>query len=286
MKMREAALAAAVDWGEELSGVISPGGMRAVFQPVVRLADRRVEGFEALARPSFCPRVASVEGMFAAAEELGRGADLDWACRRAALQEVAALPAQSLLFLNVQTSALLHPVHGVDQMLLLLKFSRWDPGRVVIEITERERLRHPRRLRRVLDDYWRAGFRFALDDVGEGYSTLEAALTIGPDYLKIAGPVSRGVEARADCRQAVLHALRVGEQIGARVIAEGVESAAQAGALAALGVELGQGYWYGRPASALNATTRAAIGHARAVLGGALPLLGPTEFGRLGRSGV
>ena len=271
------------DWGELARRAIAPGGIRAVFQPIVRMADCRAEGFEALARPSEQLNIKSVEGLFCAAEELGIGADLDWASRRAALQEVIHLPAQSLLFLNVQTSALLHPVHGVDQMQLLLRFSRWQAECVVIEITERERLRHPRRLRRVLEEYGAAGFRFALDDVGEGYSTLQAAATVSPDYLKVAGPVSRGAVHRPECRRAMRSALRVADLIGARVIAEGIENQEQADVARDLGVELGQGYWFGRPAPALAATARAAIRHSREVLSGSLPLAGPAEYGRLGR---
>lgn len=270
-------------WDLLVPRVLEDDGIKAFFQPIVRLRDCRAEGFEALARPARNLDVPSVEGMFNAAEALGLGADLDWACRRAALRDVTQLPAQSLLFLNVKTSALLHPVHDVDQMLMLLRFSRWEPQRVVLEITEREPLRHKRRLRAVLEQYWGAGFRFALDDVGEGYSTLEAAVTVGPDYIKLAGSVARAAAEDPTARRAVRHALRIADLVGAMVIAEGIETAEQAGVLADLGVSLGQGYWLGRPAPALAAITAAAIRHARSALGESVPLQGPREFERMGR---
>jgi EAL domain-containing protein (putative c-di-GMP-specific phosphodiesterase class I) len=281
--MQLADVAGVADWSRLVPQVIGGGGIKSLFQPIVRLSDHRAEGFEALARPAGNLEVPSVEGMFKAAEEMGRGADLDWSCRRAALREVSDLPAQSLLFLNVQTTALLHPVHDVDQMLMLLRFSRWEPERVVIEITEREPLRHMRRMHAVLESYWAAGFRFALDDVGEGYSTLEAAVTVGPDYVKIAGPICRAAADDPQARRTIRHALRVADMVGARVIAEGIETAAQSEVLMDLGVTLGQGYLLGRPAPALVATTSAAIRHARSVLGGDMPLAGPAEFTRLGR---
>ena len=271
------------DWEHLVPRVIGTDGIKAFFQPIVRLADARAEGFEALARPAADLEVPSVEGMFTAAQKLGLGADLDWTCRRAALRDVLNLPDRSLLFLNVQTAALLHPVHDVDQMLMLLRFSGWDAQRVVIEITEREPLRHKRRMQAVLERYWAAGFRFALDDVGEGYSTLEAAVTVGPDYIKIAGSLSRAAAHDPAPRRAVRHALRIAEMVGARVIAEGIETAAQAEVMEELGVPLGQGYWLGRPAPALTATAAAAIRHARDVLAGDRQAAGPAEFERLGR---
>jgi EAL domain-containing protein (putative c-di-GMP-specific phosphodiesterase class I) len=214
---------------------------------------------------------------------MGVGPDLDWSCRRAALREVGALPDRSLLFLNVHTTALLNPVHDVDQMLLLMRFARWDPQRVVVEITERQPLRHRRRLAHVLQQYWEAGFRFALDDVGEGYSTLDAAVLVSPDYLKIAGSVSRTVADDAAARREVRRIMRLGDLVGARVIAEGIETHPQARCLEELGVCLGQGYWLGRPSPALTATARAAVRHARAVLTRGAQPEGPVEFQRMGR---
>ncbi|MFN2466247.1 MAG: EAL domain-containing protein [Candidatus Dormibacteria bacterium] len=272
----------ATDWHRVVPGVVGPEGIRAYFQPIVRLSDLCAEGFEALARPVQELDVPSVEGMFDAAEDLGCGADLDWSCRRAALREVTALPDRSLLFLNVQTTALLNPVHDVDQMLMLLKFSQWDPQRVVIEITERQPLRHKRRLALVLQDYWDAGFRFALDDVGEGYSTMDAAVMVCPDYLKIAGPISRAAEHDDVARKLVDQVMHLGDLVGARVIAEGIETPKQAACLVNLGVCLGQGYWVGRPAPALHATTRAAIRHARTVLSDGVYATGPLEYERIG----
>jgi EAL domain-containing protein (putative c-di-GMP-specific phosphodiesterase class I) len=272
-----------VDWHDLVPRVIGPSGIHAFFQPIVRLSDFCVEGFEALARPALHLRVPSVEGMFVAADQMGVGPDLDWSCRRAALRQVAALPDRSLLFLNVHTTALLNPVHDVDQMLLLMRFSSWDPQRVVIEITERQQLLHRKRLASVLQQYWEAGFRFALDDVGEGYSTLDAAVLLSPDYLKVAGSVSRAVADDPAARREVRRILRLGDIVGARVIAEGIETRPQARCLEEMGVRLGQGYWLGRPSLALTATTRAAVRHARTVLTRAAEPEGPVEFERMGR---
>src|SRR5207245_8246675 len=116
----------------------------------------------------------------------GLGSELDWFSRRAALASAAELPEGELLFINVNVSALLDPLHDVDQMLLLLRWAGRRPDEVVLEVSEREAVADMSRLRQVLADYRAEGFRFAVDDVGEGHSTLEVLAAAAPEFIKIA----------------------------------------------------------------------------------------------------
>lgn len=216
----------------------------AAYQPIVALDDRRVHGYEALARLSELPD-ASVEGLFTAAQRLGMHRGLDWMCRRVALQGAQHLPSGRPLFINVSAGALLDPLHDVDQLLLLMRWAGRDPACIVLEITEREAVRDLERLADVLAAYREHGIRFALDDVGEGFSTFELLAAADPEYVKISMAltqrVGRGPEG------AIRSLVAFAGTTGTQLIAEGIESEALVERMHRLGVSLGQGYALGSP---------------------------------------
>ena len=236
-------------WGPQLEELVTGRGMRSVYQPVVDLAGGGTMGFEALGRPAGGDLNAGVEALFAAAERLGYGRDLDWLCRRAALRDARSLPTGSTLFVNVGVSALLDPVHDVDQMLLLVGWAGRHPCEVVLEITERELVLDTARLGEVLASYRAQGFRFAVDDVGDGHSTLEMLAAAVPEFLKISGRLTRGA-AGVGPRSAIRAVVAFAAECGARVVAEGIETDAHRELMRELGVELGQGFGLERPAVA------------------------------------
>jgi hypothetical protein len=99
--------------------------------------------------------------------------DLDWVCRRRAVDDAKQLPVGTTLFLNIGAAALLDPIHGVEQLLPLMGPAERAPQASVLEITEHERISDYDALDRVLASYRAEGIHFALDDVGWGHSTLE-----------------------------------------------------------------------------------------------------------------
>ena len=206
-----------------------------------------------------------VEGMFSAAVRMGLGRDLDWLCRRAAIHDAHHLPKDSLLFVNVGVTALLDPLHDVDQMLLLCRWGGRAPGSVVLEITEREAVHDRQRFREVLATYREAGFRFAMDDVGEGHSTLEMLAAGSPEFIKIATSLTQAASSSGP--NAAIRALTTfANHSGAVVVAEGIESAHDVEVMLSLGVELGQGYHLGRPAGAAATLNRYAAAEAESAL--------------------
>jgi EAL domain-containing protein (putative c-di-GMP-specific phosphodiesterase class I) len=156
------------------------------------------------------------------------------------------MPAGQALFVNVGVPALLDPLHDVDQMLLLLEWVGREPEDVVLELSERESVSDSGRLQEVITSYREAGFRFALDDVGEGHSTIEVLASGQPEYIKIARSLTQGSAAQG--HQAAIQALATfASHSGATLIAEGVETSEQRQRMIELGVDLGQGYGLGRP---------------------------------------
>ena len=142
-------------------------------------------GYEVLARPEGFAAIDSVEAVFEAARTSGQIRDLDSVCRRRAVEDAQLLPVGATLFLNISAAALLDPLHDVDQLLLLLRSVERAPQTVVLEITEHERIRDYDLLGRVISSYRAEGIRFALDDVGDGHSTLELLAASSSEYLKL-----------------------------------------------------------------------------------------------------
>jgi diguanylate cyclase (GGDEF)-like protein len=233
-------------WRSAVESVLgSDRGVYAVYHSIVRLRDGAVTGWEALSRPRDWPASASVEGMFLTAHRLGRGRELDWRCRRNALWEASRVSGD--LFVNVNVAALADPVHDVDQMLLLCTWARRDPRTVVLELSERDVVPELHRVRRVLADYRAAGFRFAVDDVGQGQTTLELLLAARPEFLKLAQPLVQAARAESTARSAVRALVAFAHDIGSVVVAEGVEDEADLALCMEMRIDLGQGWLFGRP---------------------------------------
>jgi diguanylate cyclase (GGDEF)-like protein len=234
-------------WAQLLAGVLAGKTLRAVYQPIVRLEDRSVVGYEALARLRGMSADEDVEELFATAKSLGLLRDLDWLGRRVGLAGAQRLLAPgTALFINVSSVALLDPVHEVDQMLLLCRWAGRSPDEVVLEITEREAIPDVGRLRGVLAAHREHGFRFALDDVGDGHSTLEVLTAARPEFVKVARSLVLGT--KGDASTATIRAtVEFTRTTGGEVVAEGIETDLQAELMARLGVTCGQGWLFGRP---------------------------------------
>ena len=129
---------------------------------------------------------------------------------------------------------------------LLLHTVQRAPQTVVLEITEHERIRDYQRLGNVLADYRAEGIRFALDDVGEGHSTLELLAASGSEYLKLGRSLT--MTSNRIGSKAAMHATMAFARVsGAVVIAEGIENEFVADLMKAAGIRYGQGFGLGKP---------------------------------------
>jgi diguanylate cyclase (GGDEF)-like protein len=220
-------------------------GVYSVYQRIVRLRDGGAVAWEALSRPHDWPADTDVEALFLAAHRMGHSRDLDWRCRMNALWEAARLDAP--LFINVNSGALLDPVHGVDQMELVCKWAGRDPQSVVLELSERDGTPDLRRLRTVLAEYRAAGFRFALDDLGEGQTSFEMVLAARPEFFKLARPLVQAAQRDPGAHAAVRALVGFAHDIGSAVIAEGIEDEPTRDLCIELDIDFGQGWLFGRP---------------------------------------
>ena len=242
---------------DELSRLIALGDVRAVFHPIVRLADGQVIGHEALTRPVGATVEASsfdsVEELFAFAESTELLMDFERLCRKTAIIAAASLPDRGLLFLNASPQAVEDPDWATGGMDRLLAQSGMAPADVVIEITERVAIVRHDDFQTALRAFKRRGYRVAVDDMGAGYSSFQALASIEPDFLKFDVSLVRDID-RSSIKRGLLESLRqLAVKIGARVIAEGVEREEERETLLALGIELAQGYVFHRGDAAHHA---------------------------------
>ena len=230
---------------QELTRVIEGGAFWTVFQPIVDLATCRVVGHEALTRfeDGVPPDVR-----FAEAARAGLGVALEQVTIKAALRAAAGLPPGTYLSLNASPTL----IAGGGSVAALLEQA---PCPIVIEITERDAVESYAELRQSLGGL-RARARIAVDDVGAGYAGLRHILEIEPDILKLDIALVRDLDADPAKRALAESIVAFASSVGCVVLAEGVETEAEAETLAGLGVSLGQGYLFGRPEPLVAAVDR------------------------------
>ncbi|MGY1682547.1 EAL domain-containing protein [Geodermatophilus sp. SYSU D01176] len=220
-----------------LQPVVAGGGPVVLLQPIVDLATGTRVGAEALSRfPADWNRTPDV--VFAEAHSVGLGDVLELqALARAAehLDRVCGYVA-----MNVSPAAVLAP-----ECAELL--GRIPLDRVVLELTEHDAVEDYDRLSAVLAPFRAAGLRLAIDDVGAGFSSLRHIVVTAPDVIKLDRSIASGVATDRVLSTLVGSLVTFAHGSGARVVAEGVETADDAAALRALGVDSGQGWHFGRP---------------------------------------
>jgi EAL domain-containing protein (putative c-di-GMP-specific phosphodiesterase class I) len=231
-----------------IDDVLRDGRLRMVFQPIIELATGNLHGLEALARFDVRP-AQSPDRWFAEAAAVGRSTDLELAAVAAALRELPWFPAGVLLTLNVSAETAVS-----DGLVRLL--AEVPPGRVVLELTEHAPVRDYAELASALRSLRDRGIGIAVDDAGAGYAGLQHVLRLHPDVVKLDLELIRDVDTDRAKRALVSAMASFAADIGAIIVAEGIETAAELAVLRELGVGCGQGYHLGRPAE-LSSLSRA-----------------------------
>lgn len=219
-----------------VASVVADRAFHSVFQPIVELRSGEIVGYEALTRFTSGERP---DRMFADARDLGLGIELELATLRAAVESARSLPSGRWLDLNVSptlvghSASLRHIVHRAGRP-------------IVLEITEHDVVADYQALREAVREVG-GDVRLAVDDAGAGIANFGHIVELRAHFVKLDISLVRGVNVNLG-RQALVVAMRhFARTAGCRLVAEGVETEDEARALTQLGVEFGQGYWFGRP---------------------------------------
>ena len=254
-----ASVLARIELEDDLREAILAENLLAHYQPIVDLHTHRVVGFEALVRWSH-PRGGLVDpGFFVPlAEELGLVGQIDTfvlgaACRQARQWLDAGLAGPDLMMsVNLSAGRLVEPTLA-EQIAAQVHDCGFDPGSLILEITESAILTDNDTTVRNLSALRALGVRIALDDFGTGYSTFSHLDRLQIDIVKIDKSFVQTAGA-GNSNSLAAAMVQLAGTLGYRTIAEGIENAAQEEALRALGCGLAQGYHLGRPLDAEAAT--------------------------------
>lgn len=223
-----------------IADVLRSQAIAMVFQPIADLATGRIVGVEALARfPGEPPRSPDV--WFAEAERVGMAVDLQLLAIQLAIEALEKLPPEVFLAVNLTPGVVLDPGRR------LLRMAGPVLDRLVLELTEQVPVEDYDALNAAVAPFRQGGGRLAVDDTGAGYAGLQHLIALTPDVVKLDLSLTRGVD-RDPARRALASALvQFGEDTGASIVAEGVETTPELDALRALAVPWAQGYRIARP---------------------------------------
>jgi diguanylate cyclase (GGDEF)-like protein len=224
----------------DLERLIAGHGLAIAVQPIVATHDGRAHAYEALARFQ-TPGTSSPLHWFALADEFGLRDELELACLRAALQLFDGRPDGSLLSVNLSGPLLLDP--RTREIL----DERPTLEGLILEVTENSLLEDTPGIHARISELIGRGVRFAVDDMGAGYSGLRQITTVRPSYLKLDRSLICEIDGDPDRGALVSALLGYARQTGGHLVAEGVETAAELDTLTQLGVELVQGFYLARP---------------------------------------
>ncbi|GAA1615924.1 EAL domain-containing protein [Actinoplanes couchii] len=223
--------------------VITGRLVRPVFQPIVDLAGGGVVGLEALARGPAGTALEFPDRLFDAARAAGRLGDLDQLCAERALEvAVDAAVQPPMLFVNAEPAVVDQPISTRIAELVVAGL----PFREVLEFTERALPTVPGSMLRLAGLTRAFGHAVALDDVGVDPMSLAFLPILEPEVIKLDLSLIRDPASAATARvSAVVRAQAA--RTGARIIAEGIETAADLAVARDLGAHWGQGWHFARP---------------------------------------
>ena len=232
-----------------LSRLLMDKSLAPVFQPIVSMRDGSIYAHEALIRGPRGMPLHTPDALLAAARKEGLLLDFEIACVAAALEQWAALKQPGRLFVNLSASALLQVIRdrSAEALGRSIRKLGLQPRMLVIEITEHEHVADMPALVEAVAQVHAAGVMLALDDFGDGRSSLRLWSELQPDIVKIDKYFTAQLSRHAKKLQTLRALMQIAEVFGTSLVAEGIETADDLRVVRDLGLNLGQGYFMGRP---------------------------------------
>lgn len=242
-----------------LHEVIQNQQLNALFQPIICMRSGNILGFEGLIRGPSDTALHSPFNLFKAARSADRSFELETVCCRVIVQEFMRQNLPGKLFLNLSPEALLQfKLKGDDAFEKLLQIGI-TPDHVIIELTESHPTYDYEQLKQTVKRCRRMGFQIAIDDLGEGFSSLRLWSEVRPDFVKIDIHFIQGIHLDSVKRQFVRSIQEIAQNSGAKVIAEGIETEQEFATVFELGIAYGQGYHIARPLAEPTRSVRSEI---------------------------
>jgi EAL domain-containing protein (putative c-di-GMP-specific phosphodiesterase class I)/GGDEF domain-containing protein len=231
-----------------LCALIESEALTIHFQPIVALGECTLVAHEALMRGPAGTPLQTPDALLAAARHAGLEYDLELLACRNAIAQFAARNAAGRLFLNMSAGVITRLARQQAAPLLTAATAvELGPLRLVIEVTEHERVEDLDELRDAVVRLRAMGLGLALDDFGDGRSSLRLWAELQPDIVKIDKYFVCTIQSDSRRVEVVKTMLRLADAFGTELVAEGVETQADLAVIRDLGCHYGQGYFIGRP---------------------------------------
>lgn len=217
--------------------------IRMAFQPIVDSAQRSVFAYEALVRG---PAGEGAVSVLSQVNHENRYA-FDQKCRVVAIETAARIGLTDPISINFMPNAVYKPENCIQTTLWAADKCNFPVENIIFEFTEGELVSDLQHLKNIFDEYAKQGFRTAIDDFGSGYSGLIRLADLRPDIVKLDMELIRDIHMHPRRRKIVSAILALCEDLEIQLLAEGIETAAEYNCLADLGIEVFQGYLFGKP---------------------------------------
>lgn len=232
-----------------LETVLARGGLYPVFQPIISLGDASIHAHEALIRGPTGSALHTPDALLRAAAQECLVFEFEYACLVTALRAWGRMDVPGRLFVNVSATVLkqLVRLRGLPALLDLITGLGILPRMLVLEITEHERVDDMDALAEVVAQIHMAGVSLALDDFGDGRSSLRLWSQLKPEVVKIDKYFTRNISQHGDKLKTIQALLQIADIFGTSLVAEGIETKEDLRVLRDLGIAYGQGYFLGHP---------------------------------------
>jgi EAL domain-containing protein (putative c-di-GMP-specific phosphodiesterase class I) len=242
----------------ELLDILQNRRIETWFQPVINARTETVWGYECLMRGRLAnDSLVGAPQLLEWAQRENLTFMLDRVCREIHLENAGKLNAgsQCRFLINFLPTAIYKPEFCLQTSLAAARRSGLKPQQIIFEVVETEKIANHEHLLNILEFYRSSGFGVALDDLGSGYAGLTLLAHLQPDLIKIDREiVANSVRSKSHfniCASLV----KMGKDNNQLVLAEGIETAEEKALMKSLGVDLYQGFYFGKPAPASNIST-------------------------------
>ena len=232
-----------------LADLMRRNALYSVFQPIVDLRNGSVFAHEALIRGVEGSALFGADALFQAARRENLLFEFELYCIGVALEGWGRLQEPGRLFVNISADALVDVVQrlGCSKLVSVVRSFRVLPRMLVLELTEHERVNNMDQLIEVVGEVRAAGLSFALDDFGDGRSSLRLWSQVKPEIVKIDKYFTKDISSHADNLQTLQALKQIATIFGTQLVAEGIETKDDLRVLRDLDLAYGQGYLLGRP---------------------------------------
>ncbi|NMO96349.1 EAL domain-containing protein [Paenibacillus lemnae] len=233
----------------DVVNIIMEQQFTSFMQPIVD-SRQNIVAYEFLLRPREDSAPFQPYQLFETARTTGLHSFLDRSARISAIETSALwLPRGIKRFVNFLPSSIYNPEYCLSHTFNTINRLSLDPSDFVFEVVETERVDNVNHLQSIFEVYRRNGIAVAMDDVGAGYSTLEQMVRLKPDYVKIDRSLIDRCDQNVEQQQQLAIIANTAREFGANVLAEGIERQEEFEFCRQIGIDLAQGYLFGKPAA-------------------------------------